>query len=109
MSELAGVIDRPSIQPMRGTEGSPIIGPKNPAREAQNVDRLAPPKTVHGTLISKCMGFWVLIYVPRQNELFQNIKIHRALIPIYNLTEGDPIAFYKSILHCLFSCFWLPY
>ena len=50
MNELAGGIDRPSIQPMRGTEGSPIIGPTNPAREAQNLDRLAPPKTDHGTL-----------------------------------------------------------
>ena len=48
MNELAGGIDRPSIQPMRGTEGSPIIGPTNPAREAQNLDRLAPPKTDPG-------------------------------------------------------------
>ena len=50
MNEHASVIDRPSIQPMRGTEGSPIIGPTNPAREAQNLDRLAPPRTDHGTL-----------------------------------------------------------
>jgi oxalate decarboxylase len=50
MNELVTGINRPSVQPMRGTEGSPIIGPTNPAREAQNLDRLAPPSTDHGTI-----------------------------------------------------------
>ena len=37
-------------EPIRGTEGAPIIGPSNPAREAESPSRLAPPKTDHGTL-----------------------------------------------------------
>jgi oxalate decarboxylase len=37
-------------QPVRGTEGAPIIGPTNPAREAQNPDILVPPRQDHGTL-----------------------------------------------------------
>src|SRR5208282_1150136 len=41
--------DQPPL-PIRGKEGAPIIGPTNPTREAQNTDRLAPPKTDHGTM-----------------------------------------------------------
>ncbi len=44
------VADDKPPQPIRGKEGAPIIGPTNPAREAQNLDRLAPPETDHGTM-----------------------------------------------------------
>ena len=37
-------------QPIRGHEGASIIGPANPAREAESRDKLAPPSTDHGTL-----------------------------------------------------------
>ncbi len=37
-------------EPVRGNEGAPILGPRNPAREAQSVDRLRPPVTDRGTL-----------------------------------------------------------
>jgi oxalate decarboxylase len=40
----------PPPEPIRGNEGAPILGPKNPAREAQSVDRLRPPATDNGTL-----------------------------------------------------------
>jgi oxalate decarboxylase len=39
-----------SPQPIRGDEGATLIGPTNPAREAQSPSRLAPPQTDHGTL-----------------------------------------------------------
>jgi oxalate decarboxylase len=39
-----------SPEPIRGNEGAPIVGPTNPAREAQSRDRLAPPGTDNGTL-----------------------------------------------------------
>ena len=35
--------------PIRGTEGANILGPTNPAREAQDPFTLAPPSTDHGT------------------------------------------------------------
>lgn len=41
---------RNAVQPTRGNEGSDILGPANPAREAQSRSRLAPPSTDHGTL-----------------------------------------------------------
>src|SRR5438874_1941338 len=41
--------DKPP-EPIRGNEGASILGPKNPAREAQSVDRLRPPATDNGTL-----------------------------------------------------------
>ncbi|MGC1717373.1 MAG: cupin domain-containing protein [Isosphaeraceae bacterium] len=44
------VVDDKPPQPIRGKEGAPIIGPTNPTREAQNLDRLAPPETDHGTM-----------------------------------------------------------
>jgi oxalate decarboxylase len=37
-------------EPVRGHEGAPILGPRNPAREAQSPDRLRPPPTDRGTL-----------------------------------------------------------
>lgn len=37
-------------QPIRGNEGATILGPTNPARQAQSVDRLRPPVTDSGTL-----------------------------------------------------------
>jgi oxalate decarboxylase len=37
-------------QPIRNGAGASIIGPRNPSREAENADVLAPPRTDHGTL-----------------------------------------------------------
>jgi oxalate decarboxylase len=37
-------------QPVEGNMGAPILGPRNPAREAQNPDLIAPPPTDHGSL-----------------------------------------------------------
>jgi oxalate decarboxylase len=37
-------------QAIRGDDGATIIGPTNPAREAQSADRVTPPRTDHGTL-----------------------------------------------------------
>jgi oxalate decarboxylase len=37
-------------EPIRGNMGATILGPTNPAREAQSVDRLRPPVTDNGTL-----------------------------------------------------------
>jgi oxalate decarboxylase len=39
-----------AARPIRGNEGAGIIGPTNPAREAESHSRLAPPSTDHGTL-----------------------------------------------------------
>jgi oxalate decarboxylase len=39
-----------AAQPIRGDEGAPIIGPTNPAREAESPSRLTPPRTDNGTL-----------------------------------------------------------
>jgi len=44
------VADDKPPQPIRGKEGAPIIGPTNPAREAQSTDRFVPPRTDHGTM-----------------------------------------------------------
>jgi hypothetical protein len=44
-------------QPIRGDEGATLIGPTNPAREAQSPSRLAPPQTDHGTLPSLKWSF----------------------------------------------------
>src|SRR5262245_49697859 len=41
--------DKPP-EPVRGSQGAPILGPRNPAREAQGPDRLRPPTTDSGTL-----------------------------------------------------------
>ena len=41
--------DKPP-EPVRGNQGAPILGPRNPAREAQSPDRLRPPPTDSGTL-----------------------------------------------------------
>jgi oxalate decarboxylase len=37
-------------EPVRGKEGAAILGPTNPARQAQGPDRLRPPPTDNGTL-----------------------------------------------------------
>ncbi len=42
--------DEPPAQPIRGKRGAAILGPTNPARQAQSPDRLAPPETDSGTL-----------------------------------------------------------
>ena len=39
-----------AVRPIRGNEGAGIIGPTNPAREAESRSRLAPPSTDHGTM-----------------------------------------------------------
>jgi oxalate decarboxylase len=44
-------------EPIRGDSGAAIIGPTNPAREAQSLDRLRPPETDHGTLPSLKWSF----------------------------------------------------
>ncbi len=41
--------DKPP-EPVRGNEGAPILGPTNPARQAQSPDRLRPPITDNGTM-----------------------------------------------------------
>jgi oxalate decarboxylase len=38
------------LQPIRDSQGASILGPTNPAREAQDPDLLVPPRTDHGTL-----------------------------------------------------------
>jgi oxalate decarboxylase len=38
------------LQPISGKRGAPILGPRNPSREAENPDVLAAPLTDHGTL-----------------------------------------------------------
>jgi oxalate decarboxylase len=40
----------PALLPERGPKGADILGPKNPAREAQDPNTLAPPTTDHGTM-----------------------------------------------------------
>jgi oxalate decarboxylase len=37
-------------EPIRDNQGARLLGPRNPAREAQSPDRLRPPSTDHGTL-----------------------------------------------------------
>src|SRR5436190_308442 len=37
-------------EPIRGNQGARMLGPHNPAREAQSPDRLRPPVTDSGTL-----------------------------------------------------------
>jgi oxalate decarboxylase len=46
--EQSEISSRP--QPISGNRGATIIGPANPAREAQNPDLLVPPRVDHGTL-----------------------------------------------------------
>src|SRR5262245_55675175 len=46
----AGQAADPPVEPVVGKLGAPMLGPRNPAREAQAVDRLRPPVTDHGTL-----------------------------------------------------------
>ena len=51
MNKVVSPIDlRDAVQPVRGEERADILGPTNPAREAQGRDRLAPPSTDHGTI-----------------------------------------------------------
>ena len=38
------------LQPIRDNQGASILGPANPAREAQDPDLLVPPRTDRGTL-----------------------------------------------------------
>ncbi|WP_242095952.1 oxalate decarboxylase family bicupin [Sphingomonas sp. CROZ-RG-20F-R02-07] len=37
-------------QPVQGGQGAPIIGPRNPAREAEDPNTISPPSTDHGTI-----------------------------------------------------------
>jgi oxalate decarboxylase len=50
MSQLLQTEVTSRVQPISGDRGAPIIGPSNPAREAQNPDLLVPPRVDHGTL-----------------------------------------------------------
>jgi oxalate decarboxylase len=45
-----GPVPPTGVRPERGGAGADILGPKNPAREAQDPFTLAPPKTDHGTM-----------------------------------------------------------
>jgi oxalate decarboxylase len=53
----AGADDQPPV-PIRGKEGAQIIGPTNPSRQAQNVDRLVPPPTDRGTMPNLRFSGW---------------------------------------------------
>jgi oxalate decarboxylase len=44
-------------QPISGKRGATIIGPTNPAREAENPDLLAPPRVDHGTVANLRWSF----------------------------------------------------
>lgn len=44
-------------KPIRGKKGASILGPRNPSREAESIDRLAPPETDKGTLPSLKWSF----------------------------------------------------
>jgi oxalate decarboxylase len=44
-------------KPIRGKEGASIMGPSNPAREAESPDRILPPSTDRGTLPSLRWSF----------------------------------------------------
>ncbi|MDB6032006.1 MAG: oxalate decarboxylase [Verrucomicrobiales bacterium] len=44
-------------QPMRGNAGASIIGPRNPAREAENRDVILSPSTDHGSLANMRWSF----------------------------------------------------
>ena len=46
-----------ALEPIRGKEGGTILGPTNPAREAESRDRLAPPATDEGSLPSLRWSF----------------------------------------------------
>ena len=39
-----------AVVPIRGRDGAYIIGPRNPARQAQEPSTTRPPKTDHGTM-----------------------------------------------------------
>jgi oxalate decarboxylase len=45
------------LQPISGRIGATIIGPSNPAREAQNPDLMVPPRVDHGTLANLRWSF----------------------------------------------------
>src|SRR5439155_221715 len=44
-------------QPVSGKMGATIIGPTNPAREAENPDNLVPPRVDHGTMANLRWSF----------------------------------------------------
>lgn len=45
------------LEPIRGSEGASVMGPTNPAREAESRDRVLPPPTDHGTMPSLRWSF----------------------------------------------------
>jgi oxalate decarboxylase len=53
--EHTEIVDRP--QPISGRMGATIIGPTNPAREAENPDTLVPPRVDHGTMANLRWSF----------------------------------------------------
>ncbi len=44
-------------EPVEGDRGAPIMGPRNPPREAENPDILRPPPTDHGSLMNLHFSF----------------------------------------------------
>lgn len=46
-----------TLEPIRGKQGASILGPSNPAREAESPDRVLPPSTDRGTLPSLRWSF----------------------------------------------------
>ena len=46
-----------SPKPIQGSLGASILGPTNPAREAESPDRIMPPTTDRGTLPSLRWSF----------------------------------------------------
>lgn len=46
-----------AVRPISGDRGASILGPSNPAREAQNPDLVAAPPTDHGTLANMRWSF----------------------------------------------------
>lgn len=50
MAKRKELHSKTSPEPIRGKDGGSILGPKNPCREMESLDRLAPPATDAGTV-----------------------------------------------------------
>jgi oxalate decarboxylase len=57
MARKSGEQDLNGVEPIRGDVGASIIGPRNPPRQAESRDRVAPPPTDAGTLPSLKFSF----------------------------------------------------
>ncbi|KAI9876849.1 MAG: hypothetical protein M1823_007203, partial [Watsoniomyces obsoletus] len=47
---MLGATKEKDLEPIRGKEGSNVIGPRNPEKERQNRDLFCPPVTDHGKM-----------------------------------------------------------